>query len=669
MKNKILPELFTPLELSKIRWKSQVYTHIFFGFWISMLVAYSWNIGTTAILITAALYFALYIFIYIPLFAFLPHLTLKPILPELKRIKNGDQPTEAQAEKMIVFLLGLPRRAIIENVFVTMSAYILGSILWLLNVIPELQNIIHVVIFQTLFLGLIIAITEAFYNYAFVQEKVYASIKYLVDIHPSLSRKLFHASFTSLRTKLLISIRGFSISGQMSILLFLATYLTISVSNQQTQQQIVFSLLLVMLLSFINLLLLAPKVANTFTQPLNALTEWGTSVANGNLDSIMTIKTTDELAEVIAAGNNMVHSLSKDRKNLAKQQNTLEAIIDGIVDSVIAIDSKNKIIFANEQTGLLFGLDVANIIHTDAGTKIAVFDSSNNDVTYRIFSKTDKQIARSELRLVDAKGQSKFVNIINTPISSDSDETAYVIAIHDITKEQEFEQMKVDFVSMAAHELRTPLTSLTGYLATLQEEMVGFSEDHQLFVNRSFESAQQLMDLVDDLLSISRIERGVLKLEKTPTDWEELLSEVVRDSSRLAMDKNISIKITEPQVPLPKVSVDRARIKEIFHNLISNAIKYSPKETTIVLNTERKENDLITHITDHGIGIPKNSIGKLFSKFYRVSASGKDAHSGTGLGLYISKAIIEMHKGEIWVDSQVGKGSTFSFCLPLITSS
>ncbi|PIZ47634.1 hypothetical protein COY32_01345 [candidate division WWE3 bacterium CG_4_10_14_0_2_um_filter_41_14] len=193
-----------------------------------------------------------------------------------------------------------------------------------------------------------------------------------------------------------------------------------------------------------------------------------------------------------------------------------------------------------------------------------------------------------------------------------------------------------------------------------------FNDDHKLFVNRGLESAQQLMDLVDDLLAISRIERGVLKLIITPIDWQQLLEQSIKDTAALASRKEITVTVKDPPIPLPKVEADESRIKEVLHNLISNAIKYSPAKTTITVSAEREENAIVTHVSDEGIGIPQNALPRLFSKFYRVSAStGENAHTGTGLGLYISKAMIDMHHGKIWVDSKISKGSTFSFSLPI----
>lgn len=661
--------IFTPFELSKIRWKSQVYTHIFFGIWMSILAALSWDVGLSAVLKVGVVYIILYLFVYIPLFAVLPYRTLKPTLADTHRFARGDVLTTPEIEKLVIFLLNLPKRAVVETIVVTMSAFTLGSTFWLLGLIPELQNVMYIAVFQTIVLGFIISIVEALYNYVFIQAKVYESVAYLISLYPDLARKALASNHTSLQTKLLLALRGLSMSGQISFLLFLATYLTATAPDQTTLIHAILFMGFVMLFTIMNLLLLTPKIADTFAQPLKILKEWSIKVAQGEYNTPVTVRTTDEIADVIVQSNIMVHELASKRANLEGERNKLTAVISGIVDGIIAINTQNKIAFANEQIHRIFAVPNGSLADSDPGNHIAIFDSSNNEITYRIFSKTDTQIQHTDLRLVDATGTSKFVNITCTPMGNDSNETAYVVAIHDVTKEQELEQMKVDFVSMAAHELRTPLTAITGYLATLQEEMNYFNEDHKLFVNRGLESAQMLMDLVDDLLAISRIERGVLKLDLNSTDWEKLMGETVKDSSALAERKSMTVTITKPTTPLPKIDVDNSRIKEVLHNLISNSIKYSPAKTTITLSAEIDGDNLVTHVSDQGMGIPKSALPRLFSKFYRVGqTSGLNAHSGTGLGLYITKAILDMHHGEIWVTSEENKGSTFSFSLPLTQS-
>jgi len=659
------PPIFTPHDLTILWRKSQAYAHLGFGIWITALIASSWNIGVYPILITAAIYVGVYV-VYLLLFPLLSRRTLWPVLPELDQLSHGTHITEKQAEKVIIFLLNLPQKAVLVNLKTTLFAFIVGSMIWIFHVIPELSTKVPIAMFQTFILGVVISITEAYYNYAFAQEKTYASAKALISLYPDLARKSFKTNGPSIQTKLILSIRGFSVTAQISLLLFLATYLATPTHDQTSINQIIITLFLVMILGFVNLAFLTPKIARTFTQPLKDLSDWSSSVAQGNLDSTITSRTTDEISDVIVRSNQMVYSLSQDRKNLEEERNKLTAVVEGIVDGIISIDTSNHITFANKQIHQIFGVADQSLIGEDPGKHISIFDSANKDITYRIFSKTNEQIKRAELRLVDAHNTSKFVNIICTPIATHHDNASYVVAIHDVSKEQELEQMKVDFVSMAAHELRTPLTSVTGYLATLQEEMGYFNDDHKLFVNRGLESAQQLMDLVDDLLAISRIERGVLKLIITPIDWQQLLEQSIKDTAALASRKEITVTVKDPPIPLPKVEADESRIKEVLHNLISNAIKYSPAKTTITVSAEREENAIVTHVSDEGIGIPQNALPRLFSKFYRVSAStGENAHTGTGLGLYISKAMIDMHHGKIWVDSKISKGSTFSFSLPI----
>ncbi|MBI4040073.1 PAS domain-containing sensor histidine kinase [Candidatus Daviesbacteria bacterium] len=241
-----------------------------------------------------------------------------------------------------------------------------------------------------------------------------------------------------------------------------------------------------------------------------------------------------------------------------------------------------------------------------------------------------------------------------------------IITIHDVSEEHELETMKMDFVSMAAHELRTPLTSIKGYLSVfINENKDKFDNDQMMFLNRINISAEQLTGLIENLLNVSRIERGVVTLNPEQVNWAENLQAVVNEFKNRAEEKRIDLSFTPATVPLPTIKVDKIRINEVLGNLLSNAIAYTQPGGKVIVWAESDGKNIATHIKDTGEGIPKEAIPHLFTKFFRVSGVLEQGSKGTGLGLYISKSIIEMHHGKIWVESELGKGSTFSFSLPI----
>jgi signal transduction histidine kinase len=237
--------------------------------------------------------------------------------------------------------------------------------------------------------------------------------------------------------------------------------------------------------------------------------------------------------------------------------------------------------------------------------------------------------------------------------------------LHDVTQEKELEKMKLDFVSMATHELRTPLTSIKGYLSFLNESaMPKLTDDEQKFLKNIATSADTLGVLIDNILSLSRIEQGAMKLSLAPVNLVLLLKKTVEQMQVMAAKKDLVIQFHADQ-NIPDLSVDQMRMSEVMTNLLDNAIKFTPQAGHIQVSIERKDHLVQICIADSGIGIPQSAIKHLFTKFYRVTGPLEQGTKGTGLGLYISKVIIQMHHGSIWVESQENVGSKFYFTIPL----
>jgi len=227
-------------------------------------------------------------------------------------------------------------------------------------------------------------------------------------------------------------------------------------------------------------------------------------------------------------------------------------------------------------------------------------------------------------------------------------------------------ELQEEFVFIAAHDLRAPVTVIKGYLSMISEDrsMQSFTDNVKDYLEQIQKANQRLEKLVKDLLEVARSEAGRIVVEVKPIDVRDPVSESVEGLRSLAADKSISLKYES--LPVAElVLVDTDRLKEIMENLISNAIKYSPANATVRVFHERKPSEIITHVEDSGFGIPKEKQAKLFEKFYRVSMKETQGIGGTGLGLFIVKELITKMNGKIWFESEYGKGSTFSFSLPL----
>lgn len=226
----------------------------------------------------------------------------------------------------------------------------------------------------------------------------------------------------------------------------------------------------------------------------------------------------------------------------------------------------------------------------------------------------------------------------------------------------------VNIISDAAHEFRTYLTSIINYLSVLSEESgAKLNPDEKLYLNRAFVSAQQLSGLVDNLLEMSRMDRGAFKITPPPQpiDLKPTFLKAAENGKLQAAQKNIEFLLNLPQEPLPNIYADTVKISEVINNFIANAITFSKEGSVIEMGSKVLNNEIVVYVTDNGSGIPKEYQPNLFTKFFHAPASEEQGNKGLGLGLFISKAIIDLHKGKIWVQSEDGKGSTFSFSLPV----
>jgi PAS domain S-box-containing protein len=440
-------------------------------------------------------------------------------------------------------------------------------------------------------------------------------------------------------------------------------------------------LILVLFIIFtISVILLSLSISSQILRPIELL-QLGTSrIRAGELDTRIGVKTGDEIESLSNSFNDMATALKtafdkleEDRDLITTERNKLETVIAEIEDGVIAIDKNKKITIFNQACEKLLRLQSNEVIGQPV-EQILSFSDNDSLIPFEEYCpSTDSSVeqgvifTKPNIKLSAYNGQDLYVNLVVAKIKDQANVNIHcILTIHDVSKERELEDMKLDFVSMAAHELRTPLTSISGYLSVFMNENASkLTDDQQFFVSRAQIATQQLGALVENLLNVSKIERGSMEVESIPTDWLPIVDQIVTSLHYRANDKHVKLAFTPPSNPMPKVKVDRLRISEVLSNLISNAITYTKPGGNIIVSLEQRDGFLITHVKDTGQGIPKDALPHLFTKFFRVSGVLEQGSKGTGLGLYISKAIVEMHNGKIWVESELGQGSIFSFSLPI----
>lgn len=405
-------------------------------------------------------------------------------------------------------------------------------------------------------------------------------------------------------------------------------------------------------------------------KPLKNLLKGTDSLGDGNLNTRLDIRSKDEFEEIGNSFNLMADKLAQtfqkleqDKNLIGSERNKLDVVLSSMINGVIALDLSGRVVFVNKAAEYLTGYERGEI----QGKSIQDFIHLYVE-TQEVFSKTYCQEGYNQPGLLVGKeGMQKKVNVSTTSTQSEGVQTnlGCILIIHDLSREEELEKMKFDFVSMASHELKTPLTNIIGYLSVfVNENRNKIQKEEMQLLERCLTSTKGLYSLVENILNVNKIERDKFTVEIVESDYTSILTKTVEDCQNPAKLKNISLTLSA--VPtLPKALLDPIRITEVVNNLIGNAINYTPSGGSINVSVKVTPNEIITCIADTGVGIPKEAIPHLFNKFFRVSNTRQQASKGTGLGLFIAKSIIEKLSGKIWVESEEGKGSKFFFSLPI----
>ena len=387
---------------------------------------------------------------------------------------------------------------------------------------------------------------------------------------------------------------------------------------------------------------------------------------------IMTYVVAKDFSIEIKNIRNLADNLEQKTIEVTGEKNKLDTIVTTVSDGIFVLDKKKNLVFMNRAAEKILQVKRSQMQDKSFEEVFSVQDYDNNKVIQeqlcpeRDVEEDQIVFGPKDLKIMTTDGKESSIRLTSTVIREGEDlDIGCICVFIDVNKEKELEEMKLDFVAMAAHELRTPLTAIRGYLSFLIEEVSKkLSPEESSWVQKAFISSSHLAALVENLLSVSRIELKSLKLESKNVQWEKLLHEAVSTFKTQADQKNIKLSL-EIKEKLPKVSVDKFRISEVLSNLLANALNYTNPGGKVEVASWQENDSVVTSIKDTGEGIPESAIPRLFTKFFRVSGVLEQGSKGTGLGLYISKSIIDMHKGKIWVKSKLGIGSTFAFSLPL----
>ena len=407
--------------------------------------------------------------------------------------------------------------------------------------------------------------------------------------------------------------------------------------------------------------LLAYYFSKKFSAPLDELTIAATEISRGNYEKEILIKSDDQIGSLTKAFNQMSKQLNETIHQLENENIKLESIVDSIIDAVIAVDNENKILMINSVCYKLFNIKIHDIIGYH------FYDVIRNECVYKILEtcmKEKKHIVDEFIFKSQLEGN-KILKVYANPIASQqecNEIKGILLVFEDVTQVRKLEQLRSDFVSNVTHELKTPLTSIIGFTDTLKAGAIEDTQAAMRFIDIIEIEAKRLYRLILDILSLSELETRKEDVNIQKENIKQMILNVCDVLQPQIEKKGLELIVTIDE-NIPLFICNKDRISQMLMNLIDNAIKYTEKGH-IHISCFYREHVLEIHVEDTGIGIPKESIERIFERFYRVDKGRSRKAGGTGLGLSIVKHIVMLYEGKLGVSSEEGKGTSFMIMLP-----
>ena len=362
--------------------------------------------------------------------------------------------------------------------------------------------------------------------------------------------------------------------------------------------------------------------------------------------------------------------LQEARKKTDDERNKTAAIISNFIDPIIVVDIDNRINLINPPAMEVFGFSNDDLSKEISPKNNYSFENFKELVQEDFNIKTSKELKSNnpneEELVITVAGQELTYKVITAPVVDSRKNKIGVMKIfYNLTREKMIDKMKSEFISIAAHQLRTPLSAIKWVIKMILDGEVGKLNDEQKeFLAKGYKSNERIIELVNDMLNVSRIEEGRFGYTFNKEDFVSLVNKIVDSEENSLKSRSIKFTLNLP-ASLPKIYMDKTKMDLALTNLFENAIKYTPEHGKISLTVEAGDKFIKVRIKDNGVGIPKNDLPKLFTKFFRAVNVIRMQTEGSGLGLFMVKNIIKRHGGEIMVNSEEGKGTEFIFTLPI----
>jgi two-component system, OmpR family, phosphate regulon sensor histidine kinase PhoR len=402
------------------------------------------------------------------------------------------------------------------------------------------------------------------------------------------------------------------------------------------------------------ILLLGVKITSQYTKPIEAATKVAMELARGNYKARVYEDHHDETGMLSKSINILARNLQDMTRTQEMQKDRLRTLIENMGSGLILIDSRGYINLVNRAYKEIFHIDPVDYLYR---LYYEAFEHKEIIQLVEEIFMTEVKVRKQMLLPIDI--ERKHFEVYGAPIIGTNHEwKGIVLVFHDITELKKLEQMRKDFVANVSHELKTPITSIKGFTETLLDGAMKDEATLEYFLSIILKESDRLQTLIQDLLDLSKIEQQGFKLNIEAVNLTQILEEIIIMLQGKAEDKEIQLELLADQDIY--IQGDVNRLKQVFINLINNAITYTPKGGLVQVIIENKEDKVLVHIKDTGIGIEEAEIPRIFERFYRVDKARSRNSGGTGLGLAIVKHLVEAHHGYITVKSKVGKGTTFT---------
>ena len=410
-------------------------------------------------------------------------------------------------------------------------------------------------------------------------------------------------------------------------------------------------------------LLVGVFVARRFARPLVALSETARSISQGHYDRRLEVQGRDEMGTFARAFNLMTSQLQQRIETITDDRNKLLAVLTSMVEGVVAVDRGRRVLHMNAVAGEILGSDPEGAVGESIGSITRV-----QEIVTALEETIQTTVDRQQEIVLPGHPQDRILEIHAAPIRGGEGELAgAVIVLHDVTQLRRLEGVRRDFVANVSHEMKTPITVIRGIVETLLDDPPVERDTRTRFLGKVKLQTERLSSIVSDLLTLARVESSHQAIDRNPLDLRDAVRESARALTASAESREVGLDIETPSDPVPVLG-DWSSLRLVVDNLLDNAVKYTRPGGRVHVRLSLEGESALLEVRDTGIGIEKQHLERIFERFYRVDKARSRELGGTGLGLSIVKHLVRAHAGEVMVESLLGRGSTFSVRIPVVSS-